>query len=279
MKYKTSLLSLFILMSYSTWLGCGSSEEALDEEAAAAVPEIEMPQPGDTVLVPAGEFTMGTEQELPPPLAGPERTIDLPAFYIDVYEVTHGEWIRFLTETDYRPEGNWRQFYSIGKEDNPVSNVYWDDAKAYCEAFGKRLPTEEEWEKAARGPDGNKYPWGDVWDAMKSNSSELAMRNTMEVGESPEDKSYYGAYDMMGNAQEWTSHELTPYPGSPARRDDAFQRDYIAVRGGSYAVVGRTMSLASRSGFAPDSQYGIGFRCAKDAQEESPAEESPPTEQ
>jgi formylglycine-generating enzyme required for sulfatase activity len=84
---------------------------------------------------------------------------------------------------------------------------------------------------------------------------------------------------MMGNAQEWTSQELIPYPDSPARRDDAFQRDYIAVRGGSYAVVGRTMSLASRSGYAADSQYGIGFRCAKDAQEESPAEESPSTEQ
>ncbi len=99
MKNKTSFLSLLILMSYSTWLGCGSSGEALDEEAAAAVPETEMPQLGDTVLVPAGEFIMGTEQEAPPPLAGPERTIDLPAYYIDVYEVTHGEWIRFLTVT------------------------------------------------------------------------------------------------------------------------------------------------------------------------------------
>ena len=89
------------------------------------------------------------------------------------------------------------------------------------------------------------------------------MRNTMEVGEMETDKSAYGVYDMVGNAQEWTSEELAAYPDSPARRDEAFRSNYIAVRGGSYNVKGRTMGLYSRSGYAADSQYGISFRlCA-----------------
>ncbi len=273
MTNKTFFLACLVLFSYSTWLGCGGSAEAPADEAMAVEPDIVKPRPGDNVLIPAGEFIMGTEQQAPPPLAVPQRTLDLPAYSIDVYEVTHGEWIKFITEADFRPEGNWRQFYSIGKEDHPVTNVTLEDAKAYCEWAGKRLPTEEEWEKAARGPDALKYPWGDVWDGKKSNSSEMGMRNTMEVGEVETDKSPYGLYDMMGNAQEWTGEKLTPYPDSPASREDAFRGNNIAVRGGSYAVKGRTMGLFSRSGYAPDSQYGIGFRCVQDVEQESPQEE------
>jgi formylglycine-generating enzyme required for sulfatase activity len=247
MTNKTFFLASLVLLSYSTWLGCGEAEAPADE-AMAVEPEIVKPKPGESVLIPAGEFTMGTEQQAPPQVAVPEHTVDLPAYSIDVYEVTHGEWIKFITETDFRPEGNWRQYYSIGKEDHPVSNVTWEDAKAYCESAGKRLPTEAEWDK----------------------SSEMGMRNTMEVGEMEADKSPYGVYDMVGNAQEWTGDELSPYPDSPARRDDAFRSDYIAVRGGSYNVKGRTMGLFSRSGYAANSQYGIGFRCVKEMAQESP---------
>ena len=270
---KTTFLTFLILLSCSTWLGCGESAEAPADAAIAVDPEIVKPKPGESVLIPAGEFIMGTEQQTSPQLAVPQRTIDLPAYSIDVYEVTHGEWIKFITEADFQPEGNWRQFYSIGKEDHPVSNVTWEDAKAYCEWTGKRLPTEAEWEKAARGPDAYRYSWGDLWNARNSNSSELGMRNTMEVGEVDTDKSPYGVYDMVGNAQEWTGEKLAPYPDSPARRDDAFRSNYIAVRGGSYNVKGRTMGLFSRSGYAPDSEYGIGFRCVQDVEQESPQEE------
>ncbi len=265
MTYKTFFFASLILLSYSTWLGCGEADAPADE-AMVIEPEIVMPKPGESVLIPAGEFIMGTDQQAPPQLAAPQRTIDLPAYSIDVYEVTLGEWIKFITEANFQPEGNWRQFYSIGKEDHPVSNVTWEDAKTYCEWAGKRLPTEQEWEKAARGPDSYRFPWGDVWDATKSNSSEIGIRNTMEVGEMTTDKSPYGLYDMMGNSQEWTSEKLAPYPDSPSPRDDAFRGNYIAVRGGSYAVKGRTMGLFSRSGYDPDSQYGIGFRCAKDVE-------------
>lgn len=271
MTNKTFLASL-VLFSCGTWLGCGEAEAPADE-AMALEPQVSKPMPGEMVLIPAGEFLMGAEQQTPPQVAMPQHAVDLPAYYIDVYEVTHGEWIKFLTETDFVPEGNWRQFYSIGQEDNPVTNVTWEDAKAYCEWAGKRLPTEAEWEKAARGPDNTRYSWGDIWDPMNANSSEMGMRNTMEVGANPADKSPYGVYDVVGNTQEWTADKLAPYPDSPARRDDSFRSNYIAVRGGSYNIKGRTMGLFSRSGYAPDGQYGIGFRCAKDAEEESPAEE------
>ena len=265
MKDKTSLLSFFLIVSSSlVWLGCSEAAEAPVDEGAAVAPT--QPAPGEMVLIPAGEFTMGSDLQRTPPLEVPEHTVDLPSYYIDVYEVTHGEWIRFLTESDYDPKGDWRRFYSIGKEDYPVGNVTWEDAQAYCEAAGKRLPTEAEWEKAARGTDGLKYPWGEVWES-KANTEEHGARNNIEVGEMPEDKSPFGVYDMMGNAQEWTAEELAPYPDNPDRRDESFRRNFMAVRGGSYAIRGRSMGLYTRSAYLPDAQYGIGVRCARDSEE------------
>ena len=265
MKEKTSFLSFLLIISASVlWLGCSDTVEAPAEGAGEVAPT--QPLPGEMVLIPAGEFIMGSDLERTPPLEVPEHTVDVPSYYIDVYEVTHGEWIRFLTESDYEPKGDWRRFYSIGKEDFPVGNITWEDAKTYCEAAGKRLPTEAEWEKAARGTDGLKYPWGEVWES-KANTEENGTRNNIEVGEMPEDKSPFGIYDMMGNAQEWTANELEPYPDNPGRRDESFRRDFMAVRGGSYAMRGRSMGLYTRSAYLADAQYGIGVRCARDSEE------------
>lgn len=248
-------------------MSCGGSEPAVVEDLVEIEQPPPKPLPGDMVLIPAGEFKMGTDTERDPPIEMPEHVVDLPAFYIDVYEVTHGEWIGFTTESDYVPQGTWRDFYNIGKEDYPVSNVTLEDARAFCEHVGKRLPTEAEWEKAARGPDSLKYSWGDVWDATKANTSETGMRNTQEVGQAVGDLNAYGLYDTVGNVQEWTSDELKPYPDSPARRHESFRKKFIAVRGSSYAMKGRTMPLYQRSGYAPDSQFGTGFRCARDAEQ------------
>ena len=227
------------------------------------------PEIGAMVLIPAGEFIMGSDREKAgiSPLYAPERKIELPAYYIDVYEVTNGQWMRFTTQSDYRPEGNWRTFYILGREDYPVTNVTWNDAQAYAEWAGKRLPTEAEWEKAARGPDAFAYPWGNQWDPVKSNCNEYGFQNTVEVGQIETDKSSYGAYDMMGNVMEWTVDKLKPYPGSPVPGDTAFQQGYMVVRGGSYAMMGASMSLWGRGGFYPKSQFGVGFRCVKDVKE------------
>ena len=157
-----------------------------------------------------------------------------------------------------------------GMERYPVTYVTHEAAQAYCEWREKRLPSEAEWEKAARGVEGNKYPWGNKYDILKSNCNEVGYRTTVEVGQFSKDKSSYGVYDLMGNAQEWTSEKLKPYPKSPARRNAAFKtydgRGYIAVRGASYAIKGSSMSLYTRSAYFAKSQYGIGFRCAQDVE-------------
>lgn len=264
MREKSSLLVVLLLLTQSlVWLGCSENSETTVEEVIPATPT-----PGEMVLIPAGEFTMGSDLGLTrPPLEAPEHTVTLPSYYIDVYEVTYGEWIRFLTESAYEPEGTWRPSYNIGKEDYPVGNVTWEDAKAYCQAAGKRLPTEAEWEKAARGTEGLKYPWGEIWESKYANTDELAMRNSVEVGDMSGDKSPFGVYDMMGNVQEWTVNELQPYPDSTIPQDANFQGGLIAVRGASHQLKGRNMSLYTRMPYTAKSQYGTGFRCVRDSEE------------
>jgi formylglycine-generating enzyme required for sulfatase activity len=265
MKDKISFLLFILIVSSSlVWLGCSEAAEGPVDDVGEVAPT--QPAPGEMVLIPAGEFIMGSDLARTPPLEVPEHTVDLPSYYMDVYELTNGEWIQFLTESDYGPKGDWRRFYSIGKEDYPVVNVTWEDAKTYCKASGKRLPTEAEWEKAARGTDGLKYPWGEVWKS-ESNTEEHGVRNNIEVGEMPADRSPFGIYDMMGNTQEWTANELEPYPDNPDSRDESFRNNFMAVRGGSYAMRGRSMALYMRSAYLADAQYGIGFRCARDSEE------------
>ncbi len=256
---------------------CAPAQEMEPEPPPAAVEEgPPEPQHGDFATVPAGEFLMGSNirpDENRPALHEPEHTVDLPAYQIHVFEVTNAEFTRFQIESEYVAQGDWRNFASIEKGYFPVANVTWKDAKAYCEWIGGRLPTEAEWEKAARGPEGWAYPWGDKWDPTKSNCNEKGHRNLIEVGEIETDRSAYGVRDMMGNAQEWISEKLAPYPRSPARRDANFQRGFIAARGGSYAIKGASTTLWSRGAYVPRGQYGTGFRCAKDADLEEAASE------
>ena len=238
------------------------------------------PMPGDVVMIPAGEFTMGTDKDLQPvKLAEPAHAVDLPAYEIDVYEVTNGQFTRFQLESDYKAQGDWRSYYKIGREDYPVANITWEDAKAYCEWAGGRLPTEAEWEKAARGTEGLKYPWGDVFDWTKSNVNEHGVRDTVEVGTLPDDKSPYGCYDMFGNVQEWTSEKLAPYPGAKPADPKVYKRGLIAVRGSSYALKGESMALYSRTGAPDNAQYGYGVRCVRDVAPpagDQPAQETQP---
>ena len=261
---QVTYLAFFLLL-----VSCKGAEEP-EEIALPTKPEV-----GDMVLIPAGEFTMGSNKRRSGSslIYGPEHRIDLSAYYIDAYEVTFGQWMKFATESDYSTEGNWRQFYVLGREDYPVANVTWDDAKAYCEWAGKRLPTEAEWEKAGRGSEGLVYPWGNQWDPTKSNCHEYGFQNMIEVGQIEADKSPYGVYDMMGNLSEWTADRLKPYPDCPVPGDTAFNQGFVAVRGGSYALMGASMGLWTRGGFFPKSQYGIGFRCAKDIEETEEKEE------
>ncbi len=246
-------------------MGCGQPEEQAAVETAPADEAPPKPVPGDMVTVPAGEFTMGTDKDPHPlKLAEPAHKVNLPEYKIDVYEVTNGEFAKFQVESSYKAQGDWQSYYKIGREDYPVANVTWSDAKAYCEWAGKRLPTEAEWEKAARGTTSTRYPWGDVFDWTKANTNEHGVRDTLEVGSLPEDKSPYGSYDMFGNVQEWTADDLKPYPG--AKLDDVYKRKLKVIRGASYAMKGESMYLFSRTAAPAEAQWGIGFRCVQDVQ-------------
>lgn len=271
MKYRS--LSLFAALALTfVLLSCGEREEEPEVESAPVEEYEELPEPGEMVRVPGGTYSIGTDEGGDPPFPTPAHQVEVDPFYIDVYEVTNGQFAEFATETDYEIEGNWREFYSLGRELYPVINVTWEDARQYCEWAGKRLPTEVEWEAAARGSEAYPYPWGEEFNANYSNVLNYGVQNTLEVGQVREDKSPFGAYDMLGNVQEWTADTFRAYRGSKAAGNPAFSGRYKSVRGGFFQARGDKIFLWTRMGFLPGSQFSQGFRCARDAEEEASEE-------
>ena len=237
--------------------------------------------PDGMVLVPEGVFIMGSDDEDSEGLAKefgyqtgayfadehPTRKVYIGSFYMDLFEVTNLRYLGFVNDTGHRPppkppDGG----FDGTKVDHPVVNVSWYGAAEYCKWAGKRLPTEEEWEKAARGTDGRRYPWGDDYDAGKGN---LGTSRTSPVGSFKEDKSPYGVFDMAGNVMEWVETWYGPYPGG-AVKEGLGGRKYKVLRGGLAGIEGHyTMNnLYARTSFRhfiPPELIGIdsGFRCAK----------------
>jgi formylglycine-generating enzyme required for sulfatase activity len=213
------------------------------------------------VLVPSGEFVMGSEK-----LANekPRRKVMLKDFYLDKFEVTNRQYYLFCKDTGrelpmHMPDGK----IPAGRENHPVNNVSFADADAYCKWAGKRLPTEEEWEKGARGTDGRVYPWGSGWDQNLSNNRTRAGQDTLPVGSIPRGASPYGMMDMAGNVWEWTDSWYKSYPGAPVNFDDTGKNR--VVRGGAYFYSIELLRASYRHPLPPDdvSEYG-GMRCALD---------------
>ena len=156
------------------------------------------------VSVPAGEFWMGCNEQADKRCnfdEKPYHKVYLDAYYIDKYEVTQSEYNECVT-TDKCPANRKKDGFTGDRQ--PVIGVSWEDADTYCKWAGKRLPTEAEWEKAARGTDGRVYPWGNSFDPTRANYAG-ALGKTSEVGSYPSGASPYGALNMAGNVWEWVA--------------------------------------------------------------------------
>lgn len=223
--------------------------------------------PGEMVSVPAGPFTMGND-------AGdederPAHTVDLAAFEIDRTEVTNAQFAQFVAATGYQTDAEkasegktWRSF-AQGRDDHPVVKVSWNDAATYCQWAGKRLPTEAEWEKAARGTDGRLFPWGNDWDPSRLNGKDGGRRATAPVGSFPNGASPYGVLDMAGNVWEWTADWYLPYPGN-LRPSPYYGEKFKVLRGGGWFDTQNQVTTTNRSSsIVTAANDDIGFRCAR----------------
>lgn len=218
------------------------------------------------VAIPAGEFVMGSQKgdESPP------HSVSVAAFEIDRYEVTNAEFARFVEATGYQTDAEksndpspWQAYFTGGKENYPVVKVSWNDAQAYCEWAGKRLPAESEWEKAARGTDQLTYPWGDEWDASKVNSKESGLRGPVTVGSFPQGASPYDVMDMAGNVWEWTASWYNGYPQTTFN-SNYFGETFKVLRGGGWFSDQSQVRTTQRNANSPDAANDdIGFRCAR----------------
>jgi formylglycine-generating enzyme required for sulfatase activity len=287
------------------------------------------------VLIPAGEFTMGsnkTEDDTKWKGANalnpygfneklyvdehPAHKVTLAAFLMDKYEVSNAQYRKFTLATKHTAPAMWQQNgYNLtdkflaslplvylqqvasdrfnldmdvpnmnekallaelkkvqaARGKLPVTTVTWADADAYCRWAGKHLPTEAEWEKAARGPEGLEFPWGNDWDPKKINTmSENPEAPYSPGGSFPGDKSPYGVYDMAANVSEWVADWYDAYPGAPPSDNKYYGKTHRVTRGGitssgHYDALSLMFRSAKRAHLPPDSALlDLGFRCAKD---------------
>ena len=216
------------------------------------------------VYVPPGRHIMGSNDgDL---VERPARTIYTRPFLIGRHEVTNEEYSEFLAENGRDPPSNWPNGgLPPGHERHPVAGVTWDDAMAYAEWAGARLPTEPEWEIAARGPKAFDYPWGDEFDAGRANTWESGIRSTVEVGSYANGRSPCGAMDMAGNVAEWVDADFRPYPKGITNFPE-YLHGLKVIRGGSWIFPSDYARTSNR--YRRNTWYnneGIGFRIAREA--------------
>lgn len=288
------------------------------------------PPPQGMILIPAGDFVMGSDRVDESKLTEefgfrqpmyldehPQHKVNLKAFYIDRLEVTNADYKAFVQATGTTEPALWvqngynvsdeklrsfrietlqwaaREYFHLdmdtraldkeallaelekiqGQRDSlPVTAVNWYDAASYCRWKGKRLPTEAEWEKAARGTDGLEYPWGRDWDPSRVNTSENSGENDVDlrpVGSFAEDRSPYGVLDMGGNVSEWVADWYEAYPGATFK-SEFYGGIHKVIKGGGAGVGHYAISYffrAARRGQADPSAVStdVGFRCASNA--------------
>ena len=292
------------------------TEVTIDLEPLAPPKVVRADDGVEMVLVPAGEFWMGsTDAEITrsveacPKQTGrdeawckarlegerPRRRVELDGFYIDRHEITNALFARFATASGHRTNAErenvgwvwrqedggtrWQPFRTPGAtwqhpngpgatapDDHPVVQVTWNDAVAYCRWAGKRLPTEAEWEKAARGPDGRRYPWGDRWSGDKLNAA-MSVKATTPVGAYASGSSPYGVHDIAGNVNEWVQdwYAADYYANAPAKNPTGPSHgDRRSMRSSAWITAVSLAHAASRLNDRPTARANtLGFRCAK----------------
>ncbi|HSG45361.1 MAG TPA: SUMF1/EgtB/PvdO family nonheme iron enzyme [Anaerolineales bacterium] len=214
----------------------------------------------EMVLVLEGEFTMGSD--IGPFNEQPVRQVFLDTYYIDKFEVTNEQYKVCVEEGVCERPTDTTNFNNSEYAQHPVVWVDWDMARTYCEWRGARLPTESEWEKAARGTDGRTYPWGEEIDSTYANYGGKT-KDTTSVGEYPKGVSPYGAYDMAGNVWEWVDGWFDAYPGNEGHHQTEYGTTYRNVRGGGFPVINFFLRSSFRGMRIPSSPANdFGFRCA-----------------
>ncbi|MGC9393874.1 MAG: SUMF1/EgtB/PvdO family nonheme iron enzyme [Anaerolineae bacterium] len=258
------------------------SDVAMSSQSSATLipePKTHTPQPvtrlpfePELILIPAGEFLMGSDPKKDKSADSdeqPRHTLYLPGYWIAKTPVTNAQYAAFVKATGHKAPQHWENgTIPAGKDTHPVVYISWDGAMAYCqwlaEATGKpyTLPSEAEWEKAARGTDGRLYPWGNTFDKSKCNVYASGIGETTPVDRYPQGASSYGVLDMAGNVCEWTCSQYKAYPYDPADgREDVSASARRVVRGGAFGNNGWGARCACRSYWGPDDDgRGRGFR-------------------
>lgn len=302
---------ILLVISISFLASCAGQPPAVPTKSATSVPAQASPptdvtfesDPAVRVLIPAGAFTMGSGQETALNECdkyftgcnrqewylneGPVHDVTLDAYFMDIYEVTNGQYQECISAGGCTPPSRNGSASRSSYFDNPEFREYpviwvtWEQAKTYCAWHGARLPTEAEWEKAARGTDARLYPWGNSFEAGEGNFCDVKCRlqwanmnfddgfeDTSPVGSFPSGISPFGLHDMGGNVNEWVAdwYDAEYYAVSPvANPTGPDSGSSHVIRGGSFHTPGQGLRTTARPLSEPSADY-IGFRCAKSAE-------------
>lgn len=265
--------------------GLGTGDVGKVKEKTSSVDKMKM------ILIQGGSFQMGGMSDKSQSDEKPSRKVTLKGFWMDVTEVTNAQYALCVAagpcEAPNELKSATRPNYYTNSEfaDYPVIFVTWNDAKTYCEWAGRRLPTEAEWEYAARGTDFREFPWGDTEPSEETANFLFKNKDTMKVGSYPNGASPFGILDMAGNVWEWVAdfYNATYYPNAPAENPTGPDKPGVnglqmVLRGGSWAdevaelrVSNRGFALAQKldadklsASYAGVSNNRTGFRCAAD---------------
>jgi serine/threonine-protein kinase len=249
-KYIVLALGALVLVAVGVWyLSRPSEQPRTTENASSETPAKPAAAPAGMVYIPGGTFMMGRDKAADPEET-PAHSVTVAQFYLDKTPVTNSAFARF------------DQRHAATPADQPATDVSWNEAQAYCQSKGERLPSEAEWESAARGTDGRLYPWGNTFSVGLVNSSDVGLGHPEAVGIRPHSASPFGVLDMSGNVWQWCADDYRPYSGhQPTFKIPALAK---VIRGGSFKsdkdhVTATTRNLDLATSRSPT----IGFRCAK----------------